>query len=182
MLPDGRPKLKGKVVSRVEGISRIEELRRALSRADASAYLVEGRVIRRVIREQFGFAKLSASIPHTESQVVDSIDVRHLTHPDELGLTTFANLPEKCLLISLPEEGELEQWPMQELLQQVWRRLFHAQIDRELILKCQKNLKRSDIQERIAEIGQVEFDEAQFVLRSEQRLIDPDSRIEAWRE
>lgn len=95
-------------MSRVEGLSRIEELRRALSRADASAFLVEGRVIRRVIREQFGFAKLSASIPHTESQVVDAPDVRHLTHPDELGLKTFANLPQKCLLISQPEEGELE--------------------------------------------------------------------------
>jgi hypothetical protein len=59
-----------------EGISRIEELRRALTRADASAYLVEGRVIRRVIREQFGFARMSASIPHTESQVVAASDVR----------------------------------------------------------------------------------------------------------
>ena len=75
-------------MSRVNGISRIDELRRALSRADASAYLVESRVIRRVIREQYGFAKLSASIPHTESQVVAAVDVRHLTHPDELGLTT----------------------------------------------------------------------------------------------
>ncbi|MCA9013643.1 MAG: hypothetical protein KDB01_28020, partial [Planctomycetaceae bacterium] len=166
----------------MNGISRIEELRRALSHADASAYLVEGRVIRRVIREQFGFAKLSGAIPHTESQVVAAIDVRHLAHPDELGLTTFSDLPEKCLLISQPDEGELEQWPLQELLQQVWRRLFHAQIDRELILKCQLKLKRSDIQERIAGIGQVEFDEAHFVLRSEHRLIDPDSRIEAWRE
>ena len=169
-------------MSRVEGISRIEELRRALSRADASAYLVESRVIRRVIREQFGFAKLSASIPHTESQVVGAVDVRHLTHPDELGLTTFSNLPENCLLICQPEEGELEHWPLQELLQQVWRRLFHAQIDRELIQKCQMTLKRSDIQERIAEIGQVEFDEAHFVLKSEHRLIDPNSRVEAWRE
>lgn len=169
-------------MSRVNGISRIEELRRALSRADASAYLVEGRVIRRVIREQFGFAKLSGAIPHTESQVVAAIDVRHLAHPDELGLTTFSDLPERCLLISQPDEGELEQWPLQELLQQVWRRLFHAQIDRELVRKCQSKLKRSDIQERIAGIGQVEFDEAHFVLRSEHRLIDPDSRIEAWRE
>lgn len=169
-------------MSRAEGISRIEELRRALTRADASAYLVEGRVIRRVIREQFGFARMSASIPHTESQVVAASDVRHLTHPDELGLTTFSNLPDKCLLISQPEEGELEHWPLQELLQQVWRRLFHAHIDRELILKCQTSLDRSDIQERIAGIGQVEFDEAQFVLKSEHRLIDPDSRVEAWRE
>ncbi len=169
-------------MSRGDGISRIEELRRALSRADASAYLVEGRVIRRVIREQFGFAKLAASIPHAESQVVSAIDVRHLTHPDELGLTTFTDLPDRCLLISQPEDGELEHWPLQELLQQVWRRLFHAQIDRELILECQLKVKRSDVQERIAEIGQVEFDEAHFVLRSEHRLIDPVSRIEAWRE
>lgn len=169
-------------MSRVEGISRIEELRRALSRADASAYLVESRVIRRVIREQFGFAKLSASIPHTESQVVAAVDVRHLTHPDELGLSAFTDLPDRCLLISQPEEGELDHWPLQELLQQVWRRLFHAQIDRELVLKCQMKLRRSDVQERIAEIGQVEFDEAHFVLRSEHRLIDPDSRTEAWRE
>ena len=51
----GCPKLKGDAVSRVNGISRIEELRRALSKADASAFLVEGRVIRRVIREQFGY-------------------------------------------------------------------------------------------------------------------------------
>ncbi|MBC7967181.1 MAG: hypothetical protein H7Z17_14805, partial [Fuerstia sp.] len=176
------PNLKGDAVSRVNGISRIEELRRALSKADASAFLVEGRVIRRVIREQFGFAKLSASIPHPESQVVAAVDVRHLTHPDELGLTTFSNLPDRCLLISQPEEGELEHWPLQELLQQVWRRLFHAEVDRELMQKCQMRLKRADIQERIAEIGQVEFDEAHFVLRNEHRLIDPDSRIEAWRE
>lgn len=169
-------------MSRANGISRIEELRRALSRADASAYLVESRVIRRVIREQFGFAKLSASIPHTESQVVAAVDVRHLTHPDELGLTTFSNLPDKCLLISQPEEGELEHWPMQELLQQVWRRLFHAVIDRELMQKCQMKFRRADVQERIAEIGQVEFDEAHFVMRSEHRLINPGSRIEAWRE
>ncbi len=169
-------------MSRVNGISRIEELRRALSRADASAYLVESRVIRRVIREQFGFATLSASIPHAESQVVAAVDVRHLTHPDELGLTTFSNLPDSCLLISQPEEGELEHWPLQELLQQVWRRLFHAEVDRELMLKCQMKFRRADVQQRIAEIGQVEFDEAHFVLRSEHRLIDPGSRIEAWRE
>ncbi len=169
-------------MSRGEEVSRIEELRRALTRADSSAFLVEGRVIRRVIREQFGFAKLSASIPHTESQVVAADDVRHLTHPDELGLITFSELPNTCLLISQPEEGELEHWPLQELQQQVWRRLFHAQIDRELLQKCRTTIKRSDVQERIAEIGQVEFDEAHFVLRSEHRLIEPESRVEAWRE
>ncbi len=139
-------------------------------------------MIRRVIRERFGFAHLSASIPHVESQIVPAADVRHLVHPDELGLTSFSDLPADCLLICQPDEGELEHWPMQELLQQVWRRLFHAQIDRELLRRLHSDIHRADVQERIANIGQVEFDEAHFVLRNELRLVDQQSRIEAWRE
>lgn len=168
-------------MSKVNGPG-IEELRRALSHADPSAFLVEPRVIRRVIRERFGFAHLSASIPHAESQIVPADDVRHLAHPDELGLTSFMDLPTDCLLICQPDEGELEHWPMQELLQQVWRRLFHAEIDRELLRRLHTDIHRADVQERIASIGQVEFDEAHFVLRNELRLVDQESRIEAWRE
>ncbi len=168
-------------MSKVNGPG-IEELRRALTHADPSAFLVEPRVIRRVIRERFGFAHLSGSIPHAESQIVPADDVRHLVHPDELGLTSFVDLPANCLLICQPDEGELEHWPMQELLQQVWRRLFHAQIDRELLRRLHTDIHRADVQERIANIGQVEFDEAHFVLRNELRLVDAESRIEAWRE
>ena len=168
-------------MSKVSG-PRIEELRRALSHANPSAFLVEPRVIRRVIRERFGFAHLSASIPHAESQIVLADDVRHMVHPDELGLTSFTDLPADCLLICQPDEGELEHWPMQELLQQVWRRLFHAEIDRELLRRLHTDIHRADVQERIASIGQVEFDEAHFVLRNELRLVDQESRIEAWRE
>lgn len=169
-------------MSKVDEASRISELRRALTQADPAAFLVEPRVIRRVIRERFGFAQLSASIPHGESQVVAADDVRHLVHPDEMGLETFSSLPGMCLLICEPDEGELEHWPMQELLQHIWRRLFHAQIDRELLNRLHTTLHRAGVQERIAEIGQVEFDEAHFVLRSELRLVHPESRIEAWRE
>lgn len=169
-------------MSKVDGSSRIEELRRALAQSEPAAFLVEPRVIRRVIRERFGFAQLSASIPHVESQIVPADDVRHLVHPDELGLTDFNDLPRDCMLICQPDEGELDHWPIQELLQQVWRRLFHAQIDRALLELLHTRIHRSDVQARIAQIGQVEFDEAHFVLRSELRLVDPDSRIEAWQE
>ncbi len=165
-----------------DGPGRIKELRRALTLTEPGAFLVESRVIRRVIRELHGFVKLSPSIPHTESQVVDAAHLRQLVHPDELGLETFQNLAAQCILICQPEEGELEHWPVQELLQQVWRRLFHAVIDRDLLDKSQASLQRSEIQERIAGLGQVEFDEAHFVLRSELRLVVPDSRMEAWRE
>mgnify|MGYP003346867299 CR=1 FL=1 len=102
-------------------MDRIQELRRALQLAEPSAFLVEPRVIRRVIRERHGFVKLSTAIPHTESQIVPSVELRELAHPDELGLADFLQLPEICLLISQPAEDELQHWPVQELLQQVWR-------------------------------------------------------------
>lgn len=161
---------------------RIDELRRALHRAEGAAYLVEPRVIRRVIRELYGFVKLSVSVPHPHSQIVSRSDVMHLVHPDELGLQTFTDLPERCLLICQPEEAELEHWPLQELLQQVWRRLFHAVVDLQLTQRFAGLDERSLIQQRIAGLGQSEFDEAHFVLRSEQLLIHPDSRVSAWRE
>lgn len=164
------------------GASRIQELRRALQLAEPSAFLAEPRVIRRVIRERHGFVKLSTAIPHTDSQIVPASELRELVHPDELGLADFLSLPETCLLISQPAEDELQHWPIQELLQQVWRRLFHAVVDRELQQKLSGASERAEVQQRIARLGQVAFDEAHFVLRSELRLVIPESRTEAWRE
>ena len=169
-------------VVRGDAAGRIEELRRALSRSEESAFLVEPRVIRRIIRELHGFVKLSVSTPHAFSQIVSRSDVRQLAHPDELGLESFINLPEHCLLICQPDEAELEHWPLQELLQQVWRKLFHAVVDQQLSTVFSGPGERSLAQQRISQLGQAEFDEAHFVLRSEQFLIHPDSRVEAWRE
>ena len=83
------------------------QLRLAVRQADSGAYLVEPRVIRRVVRELYNFARLSSRVPHTEVQVVASADIRRLTHPDELGLESFDGLPDPALLISLPEEHEI---------------------------------------------------------------------------
>ena len=164
-----------------EEISRIQALQEALSASDRSAYLVEARVIRRVIRERHGFANLLKALPHTHCQVVSGEDVRKLAHPDELGLSSFDLLADECLLICEPEKEVLDHWPLQELKQQVWRRLFHAKLDREF-----QHLKTSEppevLRRNISAIGQVEFDEAHYVLRSELRLMSPESRDEAWRE
>ena len=164
-----------------EEISRIQALRAALSASDQSAYLVEARVIRRIIRERFGVANLTVALPHTQCQVVSGADIRKLAHPDELGLESFDALPEKCLLICEPENGEMDHWPLKDLKLQVWRRLFHAKLDLAFQeLSTANNLPL--LRRNIAAIGQVEFDEAHYVLRSELRLMDPNSREEAWRE
>lgn len=164
-----------------DDVSRINELRRTLTAAEPSAFLVEERVIRRVIRDRHGLANLALELPHTDSQVVSADDVRKLTHPDELGLETFADLPNPCLLICEPHKGEMDHWPLQELKLKVWRHLFHARLDRELRDQLSPE-NRELLRSNIAAIGQVEFDEAHYVLRSEHRLMSPNARDEVWRE
>lgn len=152
-----------------------------MQRARPDAFLVEPRVVRRVIRELHGFARLSTRIPHTDVLVVKDEDLRQLTHPDELGLEDFSRLPDLSVIVSQPEEHELENRPVQELLQLVWQRLFHGCIDLHLKRKLANNtLSRPRIQHFIDQVGQVEFDEAHAVLRSEHRLINPDSYVEAY--
>ncbi len=164
-----------------EEISRIQALRGALSAAERSAYLVEARVIRRVIREQYGVANLAVALPHTQSQVVSGADIRKYAHPDELGLESFDALADKCLLICEPENGTMDHWPLKELKQQVWRRLFHAKMDL-AFQEYRTSTAQETLRHSISTIGQVEFDEAHYVLRSELRLMSPHSREEAWRE
>lgn len=162
---------------------RISELRKVVRRTDAGAFLVEPRVIRRVIREIHGFARLSPRIPHSDVCLTTSARVRQLTHPDELGLETFEALADPVLLISLPEEHENLDQSSEDHLILLWRRLFHGAVDRAVqATMAEGQLSRARVQECIDQIGQVEFDEAHSVLAAEQRLIDPESRIEAFTE
>ena len=163
--------------------NQISELRRAVQQAAGEAFLVEPRVIRRLVRELHGFARLSSRIPHTESQIVSLTDVQLLTHPDELGLETFGGLPNQVLLIAHHEEQDLESSRMQDAMLFTWRRLFHGVIDLHLKrASAAHRLERPLAESRIAEIGQVEFDEVHAVFRNEMRLVHPESRIEAYAE
>ena len=159
------------------------QLQYAVRQTDADTYLVESRVIRRLVRELHGFARLSSRIPHTEVQVVSDTDVRRLTHPDELGIETFDGLPNPVLLIAVPEDHETTGHSSQDQMILVWRRLFHGAIDRAVRARIDdEQLTRGHIQSHIDSIGQVEFDEAHAVLASEQRLIHRESRLEAFAE
>ncbi|MDG2126783.1 MAG: hypothetical protein P8K08_02190 [Fuerstiella sp.] len=161
--------------------TKISELVRAVRKARDDAFLVEARVVRRIIRELYGFARLSTRIPHTDVLVVRFSDVRALAHPDELGLNDFTDLPRLVILVAQPEEHELEELQLQALLQLMWGRLFHGCIDLQLLREQETGLlARADVHRLIDRIGQVEFDEAHAVLRSELRLIHTESHTEAY--
>jgi hypothetical protein len=168
-------------VSTATPSTKISELVRAVRKARDDAFLVEARVVRRIIRERYGFARLSTRIPHTDVLVVRFNDVRALAHPDELGLNDFSDLPRLVILVAQPEEHELDELPLQELLQLTWSRLFHGCIDMHLLREQETGvLARARVQQLIDRIGQVEFDEAHAVLRSELRVIHPESHTEAY--
>lgn len=168
-------------MSSVKPATTVAELRRAVRQARDDAFLVEPRVVRRMIRELHGFARLSTSVPHTDVLVAARADVQTHSHPDELGLEDFSQLPDLSILVAQPEEYELEKQPVQDLLQLTWARLFHGSIDLTLLQHLAAGtLNRSLIQDSIDQIGQVEFDEAHAVLQSELRVVNPASRIEAY--
>ncbi|GAB5443294.1 MAG: hypothetical protein Fues2KO_36430 [Fuerstiella sp.] len=161
--------------------SILTELRAAVRSNPADAYLVEPRVVRRIMRELHGFARLSTRIPHTDVIVVAPDDVRLLAHPDELGLESFQQLPAQLLLVAQPEEFELELHSREDLFRQIWARLFHGCIDLKLHqLLSDHQLSRAGIQAAIDRVGQVEFDEAHAVLKAELRLVNVESHVEAW--
>lgn len=168
-------------MSSAKPANTISNLREAVTEAREDAFLVEPRVIRRIIRELHGFARLSTNIPHTDVLVVDERDIRVLAHPDEFGLDDFGQLPDLCILVAQPEEYELESRPWEQLRELTWSRLFHGCIDLTLRLHIANGtLSRTVVQECIDRIGQVEFDEAHAVLRSELRVVNTASRVEAW--
>ena len=168
-------------MSTANSASTIAELRRAVTKARSDSYLVEARVIRRIIRELHGFARLTTSIPHDDVLVAEAEDIRLLAHPDELGLEDFSQLNSLSVLVAQPEEYELDRLPAKELFQLTWKRLFHGCIDmrmRQLVMS--NELSRAQIQDCIDQVGQVEFDEAHAVLRSEHRVVNSESHVEAY--
>jgi len=168
-------------VSQTPVANRIQELRGAVSTADPTAYLVEGRVMRRLLRKRSKHPSLAVVLPHGESQVISAEDVFSTILPDELGLGSALGVTGDVILLELPSVDQLEHWPLEDLKLLLWRRLFHAHLDRELnYLHDPQRL--AFVQSQIDSLGQVEFDEAHHVLRNEMRLLVPDSRVEAFRE
>ncbi|MCY3005526.1 MAG: hypothetical protein NTV29_06070 [Planctomycetota bacterium] len=159
--------------------NRVGELREAVSAADSTVFLVEGRIMRRLLRKRTQHPSLALALPHEESHVAPAEQVLGSILPDELGLRNIQPICGDVLLIKLPNPDQIEHWPLDELKLLLWRRLFHAQLDRAL-LALRTPERFAFVQSQIDALGQVEFDEAHHVLRAEMRLLDPDSRVEAF--
>jgi hypothetical protein len=151
------------------------ELEAALRATDPGALLVAPRLLRRVIKKHRNLFQLGLRVPHRKTYVIPRAALLTFAEPAELGLTSADDLPETILLLARPAAEKLAALPRDVALIRMWRRLFHAHVDRAL---GGKQLKEGEVRARLQRIGQVEFDEIRSVLRQDKYLLPPrDDRI-----
>ncbi|MGK0482375.1 MAG: hypothetical protein ACJAQ3_002354 [Planctomycetota bacterium] len=156
---------------------------RRVRQVEPCAFLVEPRVLRRVIKAEVHLPALSVQIPHRKTWIARRNTLIRHVELDELGTEFMTEelieLPEQAILLQRPEEGALESMGLEALLGRCWRLLFHARIDLGYQrLRDRGMLEHSQIRERIHRLGQAEFDEVCEVLRHE-NMVREDSSVPA---
>ncbi|WP_145199229.1 hypothetical protein [Planctomycetes bacterium Poly30] len=156
---------------------------RRVRAVEPCAFLVEPRVLRRVIKAEVHLPALSVQIPHRKTWIARRNTLIRHVELDELGTEFMGDdsieLPEQAILLQRPEDGVLEAMGLEPLLNRCWRLLFHARIDLGYQrLRERGKLDHRQIRERIHRLGQAEFDEVCEVLRHE-NMVREDSSVPA---
>ena len=148
------------------------ELEQAINDVDPAAFLVEPRVLRRVIKYDRRLTNVGVQIPHRKSYVIARADLLDIVESDELY--PARNLPARVILLPRPTLEQLQSMPRAEALLRLWRFLFHARVHAAFHARAAAgDLTLPIVRQRIDRIGQAEFDEIRTVLRSEGFLLPP---------
>src|SRR3954454_17603817 len=148
-------------------------LQRVLREADPRAVLVPARILERIIIEAHDLRGPALNIPHRKCQVVDRQTLfRHADQAD-LDLEPDQLLPDHVILLSRPVTDELSDLERSRVLLKFWRRLFHACVH--IALEGEDRnvnpMSPERLRQRIAEIGQAEFEEIRTVLTQDHFIV-----------
>jgi len=153
----------------------VEVIARELRELDPSACLIPDRILRRVIRQDQGMTGLTLRVPHRKTYSIARTRLLTILDAGDLGLSSEKELPDRVILIALPDRDDWQHLRPETLRRQVWRLLFHSRIHEEFEkLRRERKLSRPHFRERIHELGEVQFDEVRMVLTQEALLL-PDS-------
>ena len=156
----------------------VEELRRALSAADRRARLVPSRLVRRIIKHQRRLGWIAVRRGHRSSWTVATEVALRAVSAEELGLEAGRDWPSPLLLIAAPDAADLARMERGEALLWGWRRLFHAAVHAAL----EGGPDCGEVRRRIAEIGELAFEEARSVLDRDGWLVAPGDIVAVYRE
>lgn len=154
----------------------LAEASQRVRNVDPRAFVVEARVLRRVIKAEGNLTALSVQVPHRKTWLAKKNTLIRHVELDELGLKPEDDLPDVAILLQRPSEVAVEAMGLEALLARYWRLLFHARIDLKFDRLIGRGLlNHSQIRDRIHRLGQAEFDEVTQVLRHEQMLSEESS-------
>ncbi len=141
-------------------------LERRLHAAQSGAIVLDGRLLRRLIKAHRDLAGIGLSVPHAGCYTLPKGALLGLVDPAILGHEA-ATLPEQVILVARPSPSELAGRTPDEVLARLWRSAFHAEVHRTIEAR---GLDDATIRARIDSIGQIEFDEIRAALRDDDRL------------
>lgn len=130
--------------------------------AAVGAFLVEPRILRRVIRRHRRLDGIALQVLHSAVYGLPRAELLELASPSELDLSEAA-LPEHPILLPRPIAPPSSAAPF-------WRKVFHWRVHQALAGRA---LSDALVRERIHRVGQTEFDEIRLVLRQDELLLPP---------
>jgi hypothetical protein len=145
-----------------------------LTLATLGAVLVDGRVLRRVIKLDRQVRSFGLQVPHEHVYVLQRHRFATLVSADEVSVP-IEGLPDEVTLVpsSAGHRARLVAREPAALLA-LWRLLFHARVHQVLENKYAfGSLSIATVRERVHRIGQTEFDEIRSVLQQEDLLLPP---------
>jgi hypothetical protein len=153
------------------------ELEQAVSGTDAPVCLVAARVLRRVVRQHRNLTGLQLDVPHGDVYVIAREPLLQYVTLDEIGFEAKAAVPERVILVTRPDLGQLESESPAAILTKYWRLILHGMVH----LTAEQRIARgelSDAQVRcsIRDIGLQQFAEMHDVLQDEGLLFDAGQR------
>ena len=155
----------------------LAELGRLLETVEPAARLVPPRVLRRIIKQDRNLAGLGLAVPHRFSYVISREGLLQIVTPDELDLGRGVELPATVTLLAAPAAEALAATSRSAMLLRYWRLLFHVRVHLAVEGRLgQASAAAAGLCDRVARIGDTEFEEIRSVLRQEKLLLAEDDR------
>jgi hypothetical protein len=132
------------------------------------------RLLRRVVRLHTSLPGIGFRVPHSKSYVIPQKDLLEIADRSEIGFDPGAVLPENVILLERPGNDILEECPRGEILLYYRQLLFHAKVHQAFDRLMRHNaLAAAEVEQRLAALGSLAFDEIRNVLGQERFLLPP---------
>lgn len=150
----------------------MSEVEHAVNAAEPAAFVVEQRVLRRVIKHHL-LSHLGLHVPERDAYAIEREVLLEIVERDELAPTEVP-LPDVVYLIARIPDEEAPPGGLPALLREYWRRVFRCRVESTVAGRFQRGeVTAAQLKQRIARIGQPEYDEVRSVLHNDDLVLPP---------